>query len=57
MDCALCGVSAMYMRREKLKGYLVFFECFAEFFTAFIVNDVKFRGVDIGLELEKKKFN
>ena len=30
------------------------FECFAEFFTAFIVEDVKFRGVDIGLELEKK---
>ena len=26
----------------------------AEFFTAFIVEDVKFRGVAIGLELEKK---
>ena len=44
------------MRRDKLEGYLVFFECFAEFFTAFIVKDVKFRGVAIGLELEKKYF-
>ena len=26
------------------------FECFAEFFTAFIVEDVKFRGAAIGLE-------
>ena len=54
LDCALCGVSAMHVRREKLEGYLVFFECFAEFFTALIVKDVKFRGVAIGLELEKK---
>ena len=42
------------MRRDKLEGYLVFFEWFAEFFTALIVEDVDFRGVDIGLELEKK---
>ena len=46
----------MHVRRDKLEGYLVFFECFAEFFTAFIVEDVKFRGVAIGLELEKKCF-
>ena len=32
------------------------FEIFAEFFTAFIVKNVKFRGVYIGLELEKKSF-
>ena len=32
------------------------FECFAEFFTAFIVKDAKFRGVAIGLELEKNCF-
>ena len=44
------------MQRDKLEGYLVFFECFAELFTAFIVEDVKFRGVAIGLELEKKCF-
>ena len=44
------------MQRDKLEGYLVFFEIFAEFFTAFIVEDVKFRGVDIGLELEKIVF-
>ena len=44
----------MHVRRDKLEGYLVFFECFAEFFTAFIVEDVKFRGVAIGLEHEKK---
>ena len=44
----------MYVRRDKLEGYLVFFECFPEFFTAFIVEDVKFRGVAIGLELDKK---
>ena len=42
--------------RDKLEGYLVFFESFAEFFTTFIVEDVKFRGVAIGLELEKKCF-
>ena len=42
------------MRRDKLEGYLVFFECFAEFFTAFIVKDAKFRGVAIGLEFEEK---
>ena len=54
LDCMLCGVTEMHVRRDKLEGYLVFFECFAEFFTAFIVEDVKFRGVAIGLELEKK---
>ena len=41
------------MQMDKLEGYLVFFESFAEFFTALIVEDVKFRGVAIGLELEK----
>ena len=46
----------MHVRRDKLEGYLVFFECFAEFFTAFIVKDVKFRGVAIGLELDKSVF-
>ena len=56
LDCALCGVSAMQVRRDKLEGYLIFFECFEEFFTAFIVEDVQFRGVSIGLELEKKCF-
>ena len=54
LDCALCGVLAIHVQRDKLKGYLVFFESFAEFFTAFIVKDVKFRGVVIGLELEKR---
>ena len=54
LDCALCGVSEMHVRRDKLEGYLVFFECFAEFFTAFIVEDVKFRGVAIGLEPPNK---
>ena len=44
----------MHVWRDKLEGYLVFFECFAEFFTAFIVEDVEFRGVAIGLELVKK---
>ena len=33
------------------------FESFAEFFTTFIVEDVKFRGVAIGLELIKKVFS
>ena len=56
LDCALCGVSEMHVRRDKLESYLVFFENFAEFFTTFIVKDAKFRGVDIGLELEKKCF-
>ena len=56
LDCALCGVLAMHVRREKLEGYLVFFESFAEFFTTFIVEDLKFRGVAIGLEFEKKCF-
>ena len=56
LDCALCGVLEMHMRGDKLEGYLVFFECFAEFFTELIVEDVKFRGVAIGLELEKKCF-
>ena len=54
LDCGLCGVLSMHVRRDKLEGYVVFFECFAEFFIAFIVEDVKFRGVAIGLELEKK---
>ena len=54
LDCALCGVLAMHVRRDKLEGYLVFFESFAEFFNEFIVKDVKFRGVSIGLEQEKK---
>ena len=53
MDCALCGVLEMHVRRDKLEGYLVFFECFGEFFTTFIFKDVKFRGVDIGLEFEE----
>ena len=44
----------MHARRDKLEGYLVFFECFAEFFTAFIAEDVQFRGVTIGLEFEEK---
>ena len=39
-----------------MEGYLVFFECFAEFFNAFIVEDVEFRGVTIGLELRKSVF-
>ena len=39
-----------------MEGYLVFFESFADFFTAFNVEDVKFRGVAISLELEKKNF-
>ena len=56
LDCTLCGVTAMHVHKDKLEGYLVFFECFSEFFTAFIVKDVKFRGVAIGLELEKKFF-
>ena len=56
LDCALCGVLAMHVQRDKLESYLIFSESFAEFFTTFIVKDVKFRGVDIGLELEKKCF-
>ena len=32
------------------------FECFAEFFAAFIVKGVKFRGVAIGLEIDKNCF-
>ena len=54
LDCALCSVSGMHVWRDKLEGYLVFFECFAEFFTAFISEDVKFRGVAIGMELDKR---
>ena len=46
----------MHVRRDKLEGYLVFFECLADLFTAFIVEDVQFRGVTIGLEFEKKCF-
>ena len=56
LDCVLCGVSEMHVRRNNLEGYLVFFECFAKFLTAFIVEDVKFRGAAIGMELEKKRF-
>ena len=56
LDCALCNVLAIHVRRDKLEGYLVFFEIFAKFFTASIVNNVKFRGVAIGLELEKSVF-
>ena len=44
----------MHVRKEKFEIFLVFFECFADFLTAFIVKDVKFRGVAIGPELEKK---
>ena len=47
----------MHVQRDKLEGYLVFFESFAEFFTKFIVEDVKFRGVAIDLELIKKVFS
>ena len=54
LDCALCGISAMHVQRDKLEGYLVFFECFAQFITAFIVKDVKFRVVAIGMDLEKQ---
>ena len=54
--CALCGVLAMHVRRDKLESYLVLFESFAAFFTKFIVEDVNIRGVAIGLELEKKCF-
>ena len=56
LDCALCGVLEMNVRWDKSEGYLVFFQCFAEFFAAFIVKDLKFRGVAIGLDLEKKCF-
>ena len=56
LDCALGGVAEMHVRRERLEIYLLFFEIFAEFFTTFIVEDMKFRGVAIGLELEKKFF-
>ena len=56
LDCPLCGVSVMHVRRDKLGGYLVFFEFFAEFFTVFIIEDVKFRGVAIGMDLKKKCF-
>ena len=44
------------MRRDKFEGSLVFFESFAEFFNTFIVEDVEFRGVAIGMDLEKKFF-
>ena len=54
LDCALCGVSEMHVQRDKLEGYLAFFECFVDFFTAFIVEYVKFRSVAIGLEFEEK---
>ena len=44
----------MHVPRDKLESSLVFFECSAELFTTFIVEDVKFRGVVIGLEFEGK---
>ena len=56
LDCALGGVAAMHVRRDKLEGYLVFFESFSKFFTTFIVENVKFRGVVICLEFEKSVF-
>ena len=56
LDCALGGVAAMHVRRNKLKSHLVFLESSAEFFTALIVENMKFRGVAIALELEKKSF-
>ena len=56
LDYALGGVAAMNVLRNKLESYLEFLESLAEFFTAFIVDNVKVRGVAIGLELEKKIF-
>ena len=56
LNCALGGVAAMHVRRYNLESYLVFSESFAELFTTFIVEDMKFRSVAIGLELEKKCF-
>ena len=58
-DFSMFGLRAlrsleMHVRRDKLEGYLVFFECFAEFFTVFIVEDMKFKGVVIGLEIKKE---
>ena len=42
-------------RAEGQVGRLLgIFECFPEFFTSFIVEDVKFRGVAIGLEFKEK---
>ena len=46
----------MHVWRTKLESYLVFLESLAEFFTAFIVENVKFRGVAVSLELDKKSF-
>ena len=44
-------------RAEGQVGKLLgIFESFLEFFTTFIVEDVKFRGVAIGMELDKKCF-
>ena len=56
MDCALGGVAAMHVQRDKLESYLVFFESFAEFFTTLVFKDMKFRGVAICLDLEKNCF-
>ena len=46
----------MHVQGDKLESYLVFFQNFTGFFATSIVEDVKFRDVDIGLELEKKFF-
>ena len=44
-------------RAEGQVGRLLgIFKLFAESFTAFIVMDVKFRGISIGLELDKRRF-
>ena len=56
LDCAIGGVAEIHVWRTKLESYLVFLESLAEFFTAFIVENVKFRGVAICLDLEKKSF-
>ena len=54
LDCALCGVSENSRAEGQVGRLLGIFECFAEFFTAFIVYDVKFKGVAICLEFEEK---
>ena len=60
-DFSMFGLRALRRfgdaRAEGQVGRLLgIFETFAEFFTTFIVEDVKFRGMDIGMELEKKCF-
>ena len=60
-DFSMFGLRALRRfgneRAEGQVGRLLgIFESFAELFTAFIVKDMKFRGVDIGLEPEKKCF-